>query len=165
MNHVLDIGPLLNLYRMSQSDGIKIDPKYGTLSPFHRDGGRVIVLHEVLGEIEYEPYRNKIADWLKANGAEILEPQIPDEPDALRQLKKRYFPDMQESEAASCKNRADIAAYRFLETVKGDGQEYRLVAHDSGWLDYPKTMLEEFRNTGRRSPASTQTTGPIHEQA
>ena len=44
MNHLLDIGPLLNLYLMSQADGVKVDPKYGTLSPFYRDGGRVIVL-------------------------------------------------------------------------------------------------------------------------
>ena len=44
MNYVLDIGPLLNLYLMSQTDGIKVDAKYGTLSPFYRDGGRVIVL-------------------------------------------------------------------------------------------------------------------------
>ena len=34
MNHVLDIGPLLNLYLMSQTDGIKVDAKYGTLSLF-----------------------------------------------------------------------------------------------------------------------------------
>ncbi|MCY6381016.1 hypothetical protein [Hoeflea prorocentri] len=165
MNHLLDIGPLLNLYVMSQTDGIKVDAKYGTLSPFYRDGGRVIVLREVLDEIRDGRFKKPIEKWLLANGAEILEPQIPDEPDALRQLKRRYFPDMQESEAASGKNRADIAAYRYLETVKGDGQEYRLVAHDHGWLGYPKTMLEEFRNTSRQPNVSTQTTGPIHEQA
>ena len=165
MNHLLDIGPLINLYLMSQTDDIKVDAKYGTLSPFYRDGGRVIVLREVLDEIRDERFDKPIEKWLLANGAEILDPHIPHEPDALRQLKKRYFPDMQEGEAASGKNRADIAAYRYLEMVKGDGQEYRLVAHDRGWLNYPKTMLEEFRNASCRYPRSTQTIGPIHEQA
>ena len=163
MNYVLDIGPLLNLYLISQKDSIKVDPKYGTLSPFYRDGGRILVLGDVLAEIRNEDAREAVEKWLKANGAEIVEGQIPDEPDALRQLKKRYFPQMQESQAASGKDRADFAAYRFLETVKGDGQEYRLVAHDRGWLDYPKTTPEEFRNTDRRPLCSANTTGPIDE--
>ena len=56
MNHLLDIGPLINLYLISQTDGIKDDAKYGTLSPFYRDGGRVIVLREVLDEIRDERF-------------------------------------------------------------------------------------------------------------
>ena len=151
MNHLLDIGPLLNLYLMSQTDGIKDDAKYNTLSPFYRDGGRVIVLREVLDEIDDKRFDEPIEKWLRANGAEILERQIPKNSVALRQLKKRYFPDMQESLAASGKDRADFAAYRFLETVADDGQEYRLVAHDRGWLNYAKTMPEEFRNAKVRT--------------
>ena len=162
MNYILDVGPLLNLYFMTEVNGPKLEPKANILAPFRRDGGRIIVLEDVLSEIDPR-YEEPIRAWLLANGAEILEPQIPDEPDALRQLKKRYFPDMQESQVASGKDRADFAAYRFLETVKGDGQEYRLVAHDRGWLDYPKTTPEEFRNTDRRPLCSANTTGPIDE--